>query len=806
MPDSLPEDPHAAREQAKYSLPIPSREFIRDHIKAAQTALTHPKLCRQLALDDDERREALRRRLIAMTRDGELVCSRSGRYTLAADVVLVKGTVLGHRDGYGFLQRDDAEPDLFLSARQMQAVFPGDRVLAREDERDARGRQSAVIIEVLEHKTHQLVGRFFREGRGAFVEAENNKISQRVMLDKADFLNAQHGQYVVVELTRQPNKYEDAFGKVIEVLGDHMAPGMEIEVALRNYDIPFAWPEEVNDELKHVSTDITPSQLKDRVDLRHLPLVTIDGEDAKDFDDAVYCERKKSGGWRLYVAIADVSSYVPVGSALDTEARERGTSVYFPEHVVPMLPELLSNGLCSLNPHVDRLCMVCEMTISEQGRLSGQKFYEAAMHSNARLTYTKVGLILLQPDSPEGTQLCEDYAELLPHLHELYQLYEALRAERSRRGAIDFETVETRIIFGEERKIERIGPVQRNDAHKIIEECMLCANVAAAQVLRKSPLTSLFRLHEAPGSKKLENLRAFLSELGLQLAGGEQPSSADYQRLSSVLGDRPDRSVIQTMMLRSMSQARYGAEEEGHFGLSYKHYTHFTSPIRRYPDLLVHRALKALSRGECTDDQLVDPEQPASSSYPYTTAQVVELGEHCSMTERRADEATRDVVNWLKCEFLSQHVGEEYDGLIVAVTSFGFFVELQGLFIEGLVHISNLGDDYYQFHQAQQRLIGERSGRSFSLGDSVRVQVARVDLEERTIDLLLSASSKSTSRGKRRSAKDRLKLLDDFAAGRKSGKRGAKRGKSSSTSKPDKASKGTKSSVNKKHRSSKRKP
>jgi ribonuclease R len=480
-----------------------------------------------------------------------------------------------------------------------------------------------------------------------------------------------------------------------------------------------------------------------RVDVRHLPFVTIDGEDARDFDDAVLCERRK-GGWRLYVAIADVSHYVPVESALDIEARARGNSVYFPDYVVPMLPEAISNGLCSLNPHVDRLCMVCEMTISDSGRITGYQFYEGVMHSHARLTYTKVGEILTG-EGDTRVALREEYKAVVPQLELLHKLYQCLRIARDERGAIDFDTVETRIQFNEERKIERIVPIKRNDAHKLIEECMLCANVCAAQFIEKHNLIGLFRVHEGPTETKLANLRAYLSELGLGLAGGDKPTPGDYQQLLQMIQDRSDGHLIQTVMLRSLRQAMYQVENHGHFGLGYEAYTHFTSPIRRYPDLLVHRAIRSVVRGTepTTHVRRVDTAKavPKKFIYPYTASDMVVFGEQCSRTERRADEATRDVVSWLKCEYLRDQVGAVYAGHVSAVTSFGLFVELNDLYVEGLIHITSLPHDYYRFEPAQHRLMGERTRKVFGLGDELVVRVVRVDLDNRKIDFELESAN-----------------------------------------------------------------
>ena len=511
-------------------------------------------------------------------------------------------------------------------------------------------------------------------------------------------------------------------------------------MAIRSHGIPFEWPEGVLKEASALAEQPSDADKQGRVDLRDLAFVTIDGEDARDFDDAVYCEKKQGGGWRLWVAIADVSHYVRPGSTLDEEARNRGNSVYFPERVVPMLPEALSNGLCSLMPRVDRLSMVCEMDISRVGNISAYHFYESVIHSHARLTYTQVGEVL-----QAGRHESVDKA-IVPHLKRLHGLYKALRQAREKRGAIDFETTETRILFDAQRKIESIVPVHRNDAHKLIEECMLCANVATARFFEEHKLPILYRVHEGPGEEKLENLRSFLGELGLDLGGGESPSPMDYQVLRGQIGERSDSHVIETMLLRSLSQAVYQPENKGHFGLHYPAYAHFTSPIRRYPDLLVHRGIRRVIRSDMPSKRVLRedaPPIPQERIFPYGFADMLVLGEQCSLTERRADDATREVDAWLKCEFLQDHVGDSFEGVVAAVTGFGLFVELSDLYIEGLVHISALPADYYHFDQARQRLTGERSGRTFRLGDEVTVQVARVDLDEKKIDLeLLDARSR----------------------------------------------------------------
>jgi len=738
----MDKDPAAQREAQNYENPVPSREYLLDFLLQWGKPITHPRVCQELNIHDEDSVEGVSRRLKAMCRDGQLMSNRKNEFCLLRKMDLIPGRVIGHRDGFGFVQPDKGGDDLFLSPRQMRQVFDGDRVVVQEVGKDQRGRREGKIIEVLEHNTHKLVGRFKGENGFGNLQPENQRIAQQVMViaDPDSGLKYENDQLVILEITQQPGKRNMPQGKVVEVLGDHMAPGMEITVAIHNYGIPEEWPEAVKQEIGDLKPEVEESAKTNRIDLRDLPLVTIDGEDARDFDDAVYAERKRSGGWRLWVAIADVSWYVRPGTELDMEAHKRGNSVYFPEFVVPMLPELLSNGLCSLNPNVDRLAMVCEMTISDAGNMSGYQFYEAVIQSKARLTYTKVGKILTEADTEEGHQLRQEYAEQVPHLETLHSLYDTLRRTREIRGAMDFDTTESRIVFSDQRKIEKIVPVVRNDAHKLIEECMLCANVATARFLSAAEIPTLYRVHDGPKPARLENLRAYLAELGLNLSGGEDPEPTDYQQLAEWIKDRPDRHIIQTMMLRSMAQAVYTPENNGHFGLAYSAYTHFTSPIRRYPDLLVHRAIRALIHSGAQKRSIKRPDNFVLNpdfSYRYNTEQVIQLGEHCSMTERRADDATRDVVSWLKCEFMQNHVGSEFDGVVSAVTGFGLFVELESVFIEGLIHITGLPSDYYQFDAAKQRLVGERTRKVFKLGDRLRVLVAGVNLDDRKIDFEL---------------------------------------------------------------------
>jgi ribonuclease R len=742
-------DPYAEREAQKYDNPVPSREFILQLLEDAPGPVTHPEVCEMLDLRDEDQVEAVRRRLIAMARDGQLVSNRRGAFARLDKIDVIRGRVQGHKDGYGFVIPAKGGNDLYLHNRQMRRVFDGDEVLVRVTG-SYRGKDEAAIVEVLSRNTEQLAGRLFREDGVQFVSPENQRITHDILIPPGAEGDAKSGQIVVVAITQQPDKKRPATGMVIQVLGDHMAPGMEIELAIQSHGIPSEWPAEALSEAEALSDTVQEKDKQHRVDIRHLPFVTIDGADARDFDDAVLCEKRKGGGWRLSVAIADVSHYVPCNSALDVEGRKRGNSVYFPDYVVPMLPEAISNGLCSLNPKVDRLCMVCEMNLDAEGKITSYKFFEGVMHSHARLTYDQVWDIL-QADGDDEHPLRQEFKEVLPQLHSLHKLYKVLRKARDERGAIDFETVETQIVFNEDRKIDRIVPVQRNDAHKLIEECMLCANVCTARFLEKHQITCLYRVHQGPTEEKLANLREFLGELGLGLGGGADPSSADFQALMQQIQGRSDSHLIQMVMLRTLRQAVYQVDNEGHFGLGFDAYTHFTSPIRRYPDLLVHRAIRSVIRSDRQTANVarVEGAKPLSRKeiYPYETGDVVALGEHCSMTERRADEATRDVASWLKCEFLQDHVGEVFDGVVASVVGFGLFVELKDLYVEGLVHITALPHDYYRFEPAQHRLVGDRTRKVFSLGDELRVRVVQVDLDSRKIDFEMESVT-ATRRGK----------------------------------------------------------
>jgi len=633
----------------------------------------------------------------------------------------IRGRVQGHRDGFGFLIPDDGSADLFLSAREMQSVMDGDTVLAKPSGLDHRGRRQAVILEVITRARQQLVGRMIQERGISWVVPEDHRIKHDILVAPGDLGLAKAGQVVVVEITVPPSGHSQAMGRICEVLGEIDDPGMEIEIAVRKFDVPVSFSVAALQELRKLPALPKASEIKQRVDLRDLPLITIDGDDARDFDDAVYClPDEQTHSFRLLVAIADVSHYVKAGSALDQDAAARGTSVYFPRRVIPMLPEAISNGLCSLNPAVDRLVLVCDMVISSQGSVLAYQFYEAVMHSAARCTYDEVWGVL----SHQNPLARKKFSKLLPVFENLQRLYAVLAAARHRRGAIDFESTETRMLMDEYGRIERIEPRIRNEAHRIIEECMLAANLCAADFLIRSEHPGLYRVHEGPSAERLTKLRAYLAMAGLQLEGGEKPQPADYAKLLQQIRSRPDVQPLQTMVLRSMQQAIYSPHAAGHFGLAYEAYTHFTSPIRRYPDLLVHRVIKALIHRKRWVVAKGREELPRWEA----------LGLSSSVAERRADEASRDVEAWLKCQFMRTHVGESFRGRVSGVAPFGLFVTLEALYVEGMVHVSELGSDYFQYNEPSHELRGERTGRRFKLGDELMVQVLRVDLEARRIE------------------------------------------------------------------------
>ena len=715
-----PTDPNFEREAQKYDNPIPSREFILEMLQAADNPLSYDEIAERLEIDDDDRLEALRRRLKAMERDGQALCNRRGAYLPVNQEDLIRGRVIGHPDGFGFLVPDEQDDDLFLSPKQMRGVFHGDRALARVMGVDRRGRREGGIVEVLERNTTQVVGRLKIEDGVGILTPDNKRITHEILVPPDGLGEAEDDQIVVVRIRESASRTARLRGDVQEVLGEHMAPGMEIDIAIRAHGLPHEWPDEVTAAADELGAEVAEADKKGRLDLREKPFVTIDGDDARDFDDALYCE-PEGKGWRLWVAIADVSHYVQRDAALDREARIRGTSVYFPNNVIPMLPEALSNGLCSLNPNVDRLSMICEMEIGARGALKNYRFHEGLIRSHARLIYEDVAA-LLDGDTAQR----EQNAHVVPHLETLHQVFKALHAARNRRGAIDFDTTETKIVFGEDRKIEKIVPTERNDAHRLVEECMIMANVAAARFLKKHKVPALYRIHDQPPADKIDDLRDFLNGAGLSLGGGAEPSPADYTAVLKAARQRSDQQLIQTVLLRSLSQAVYAPELDGHFGLALDDYAHFTSPIRRYPDLLVHRGIRHVLR------------KGSGKAFPYSHGDMEQLGEHCSMAERRADDATRDAVAWLKAEYMQDKVGEIFPGVVSGVTGFGLFVEIKDVYIEGLVHVTSLDNDFYHFDPARHSLTGERGGRVFRIGDELQVQVARVSLDDRKIDLALA--------------------------------------------------------------------
>ncbi|PLK59434.1 ribonuclease R [Candidatus Palibaumannia cicadellinicola] len=724
----------------KYEFPVPSREFILVHLAKRETPTSREDLARELDLCGAEQLEGLRRRLRAMERDGQLIFIHRQYYVLPEHLNLLRGTVIGHRDGFGFLRVDGRKEDFYLSAEQMKIAIHGDVVLAQSQGEYHKNRREARIVRVLVPKTNPIVGRFGVNAHSAFVVPDDSRLSFNILIPPEATHNAHIGCMVVVKLTQRPNRYTKAIGKVVEVLGEQMGPSMAVDIALRAHDLPYIWPPEVEKQIAGLKEEVPDAAKRGRIDLRMLPLVTIDGEEACDFDDAVYCEKKR-GGWRLWVAIADVSYYVRPHTPLDYEARNRSTSVYFPSQVIPMLPEVLSNSLCSLNPQVDRLSMVCEMTISAHGRLSSYKFYEAVINSQARLTYNKVLQIL------QGNQkLRTDYAPLIKPLTQLYAMSQKLEYARIQRGGLSFETEEAKFIFNAERRIERIEPVVRNEAHKLIEECMILANIAAARFIDNNKEPALYRVHDRPSHDNITSLRTVLGELGLTLGGGDQPKPKDYADIMSLISGRTDHEMLRTMLLRSMKQAIYDPENRGHFGLALQAYTHFTSPIRRYSDLVLHRAIKYLlgrQNGE------VNGRSTPTGGWHSELKEMLQIGQQCSMSERRADEATRNVADWLKCDFMQDHVGEVFDGIIANVTCFGFFVRINELFIDGLVHVSSLDNDYYRYDNVGQRLIGESGGRIYRIGDAVGIRVEAIHMSERKINFSLISTRRNDQKSKK---------------------------------------------------------
>ena len=732
-------DPDAREEARKYEHPVPSRGYIRGFLEEAGAPVQLEKMVDAFQLDRRERR-GLVVRLKAMVRDGEIIPNRREGYCLVDRIGVVTGVVSAHRDGFGFVAPDEDDgDDVFLSSRAMREVMHGDRVAVRIRGRDRRGRPEGSLVEVLERNTHAVVGQYRKERGVGFVVPENPRITHRILVPPDAAGPARKGQVVLAEITAQPTRQAQPIGRIVKVLGKPNAPGIEIEIAIHAHGLPTDWPKPVEKAVARLGEDVPEKAKKGREDLRDLPLVTIDGADARDFDDAVFCEPVATG-WRLIVAIADVAHYVERDTPLDDEARSRGTSVYFTRRVLPMLPEVLSNGLCSLKPRVDRLCMVCEMRIGRDGKVSRARFYEGVMRSHARLTYEEVAAMLFEGDA----KLRREHEKLLPHLENLNDVFRALLRQRRRRGAIDFELPEAYVELGEDRRIESISSYERNDAHRLIEECMIAANVSAARFLARHKIPTLYRVHDKPSPEKFKELSEFLSTLGVPFPRVAAPEPRHFAKVLDRVRGQAHDTLVETVLLRSMSRAAYQPDNHGHFGLALAQYAHFTSPIRRYPDLLVHRAIKHVLSGR------------KPGSFAYANKDMVRLGRHCSMTERRADDATRDAIAWLKCEFMQSRVGEEFDGVITGVSNFGVFVQLEDVFVEGLVHVTSLENDYYELDAAAHRLVGSRTKKVYQLAAPIRVRVAAVDMEQRRIDFepVVPPKAKGRSRGKpRRPAK-----------------------------------------------------
>lgn len=727
-------DPYADREAERYANPIASREAILALLHAATGPQTAEDLAGQLGLTEPERFEALLKRLGAMVRDGQLVQNRRGGYAPVEQTDLVPGTVIANPDGFGFLRTDDGTDDLFLPPAEMRKVMHGDRVLVSVTGMDRRGRREGRIARVLERRLTRLIGHFATEAGIHFVVPDDKRIQRNVQVPPDAIGGARDGQLVVCELVQPPDSRRPPIGRIVAVLGDRLTPSLVVEAAIHGHDLPHEFPQAVLDEAAAVPLVVEPETIGGRVDLRDMPLVTIDGEDAKDFDDAVWCEPNRNG-FRLVVAIADVSHYVTPGSALDEEAQRRATSVYFPGFVVPMLPETLSNGICSLNPDVDRFCFVCDMQVDHEGEVTRSRFYEAVMRSHARLTYTQVWKAVGEDDAEARAQI----GPLMPQVERLYQLYKVLARARQRRGAIEFESSEVRFIIGREGEVVQAGMLPRNDAHKLIEECMIAANVEAARFLLRRRIPAPFRIHERPPEAKYADLLEFLQEFGLRMPPWAKVEPRDFARMLRKVRDRPDAALLESVLLRSQSLAVYSPDNLGHFGLALEAYAHFTSPIRRYPDLLVHRAIKHALRGG------------RASDYLYSATEMAALALQCSERERRADEAEREVDERYRAAWMEQHVGSRFEGVISGVTSFGLFVELVDSKVTGLVHVTQLPHDYYHFDPVRKALTGERRGREFRLGDRVRILVLKASVEDRRIDFRLAEDEEAPApRGRRR--------------------------------------------------------
>ena len=705
----------AKKRKKSYQHPIPSRNTLLDYFEAVGKPVKAEQILDAFELKGQRMRALLVDRLQEMVRAGQVIENRRREFCLTSKIDLIAGRVSGHRDGFGFVIRDDGGDDIYLSAREMRALFDGDRVAVKIVGTDRRGKPEGELVEVLDRGAREVAGQFIRERGIGLVIPDNPRIAHRILVAKGESGAAKPGQIVVAEILDFPTRVEQATGRIVRIIGDPHQKGIATDIAIHSHAIPTQWPKAVREEIRQFGEHVPSPAKRGRVDLRDLDLVTIDGADARDFDDAVYCE-PSGGGWRLLVAIADVGHYVDIGSALDKQATTRGTSVYFPDRVIPMLPEVLSNGLCSLNPKVDRLCMVCDMRVNRDGKVTRSTFVEAVMRSSARLTYSQVN------DFLSGAAQNAIPKTVRGVVTELHALYRSLAKARQRRGAIELDLPQTKFELGRKGEIVRIKTVPRNDAHRLIEECMIAANVQAAKFLRRHRISGLYRVHAKPDPERFEDLRQYLLTLGLRVPHPDHVKPRQFNDLIKQVSGRPDSAAISMAMLRSLTHAEYTPQNIGHFGLALDAYAHFTSPIRRYPDLLVHRSIRHIVRGG------------KAGRYHYDKSAMERLGAITSAHERRAEEATRDVEAALKCEYMESRIGQEFDGVVTSVTNFGLFVQLTELQIDGLVHVTSLANDYYHFDPGSRQLVGQRSGQKYRLGEPMRVQVHRVDTETRKID------------------------------------------------------------------------
>ncbi|MFK8012837.1 MAG: ribonuclease R [Marinicellaceae bacterium] len=709
-------DPHFSEQSNKYENPIPSRQALLAFLTSQDKILSVHKIADKIGVTNEMQLEGLRRRLNAMINDGSLFINRKKGYGVRDKTDLIKGIVQAHADGFGFLVSSELEQDSFILPREMRKVMDGDTVLANIQSGRRKNKEEAYIVEVLERAHKTLVGKFFNKNGQGIVEPDNTAIDD-IIIPSGSEATANDGDFVTVLINEYPNRHRPAIGEVIAILGQKLNSRLAMELTMAAQKLPHEWPEDFDRVVSYIPSQVADEDLTEDVkDIRHLPLVTIDGEDARDFDDAVYAE-KNDKGWRLIVAIADVSKYVPPNSELDKEAFKRGTSVYFPGKVIPMLPLELSNGICSLNPHVDRMCMVCDMQINASGQIQSYNFYRGVMHSHARITYNQCWSYL-----DKGTKQDKWQNDVTTSLDTMNALYKAMSVEKAKRGAITFNSTDVHISINAEGQVSSITPYSRNDAHKLIEAFMIAANISAAKFVSKHKVPAAYRVHDTPPLQKISDLKSFLQSLGIKPNFSDPVAPKDFENIIQQIQGREDVNLIESVLLRSQSLAAYEAENGGHFGLALEYYAHFTSPIRRYPDLMIHRAI----------EYIVKKNKP--KKYIYSPQKAVDMCIQCSHNERRAETASRDVDARLKCMFMEQFIGDEMEGIISGVTHFGVFVTLNNIMVDGLIHVTSLPNDYYRHESIQHKLVGERGGSVFQLADKIKIKVASVSIDQRKID------------------------------------------------------------------------